>query len=457
MGDIKPISKTSYYLREGEAIVSFSDTLLVDGVDKGCVKRMTPPGGKDQIEIMTWGKDNNLPQVREELVTGNNIVPALIERKRNILTGSGLMAFEKRYEKQPDGSMRKVIEEVQMPTESEEWFAGNGWTNGANFFDYLDDASGELVKHSLLIPEVVRLKGGKIGSVEVKECKYMRAGKKNAGRIEQWYWSGHWGKNLRGSQIEEKKTVPIPVYKGEDAKQAKFILTMGDFLFNDGYYPIPTWWGSKDWIEMANGIAPFHKANLTNGYNIRWHVKMPAQYFLDYEKYQACVKGSDEEKQLLKDAEDKKQAFMDDVNEYLAGVANAGRALFTEFVVEEAGKVWPGIEIIPLNYDMKDEALLKLFELSQKTSMAAQGVHPTLANIETQGRLSSGTEIRNAFLMWLIINTEKPRRHMLAVLDLVKKANGWPTNVFYGIRDYELSALATDPSGMQEREKPLAE
>lgn len=450
MGDIQRIGANTYYLKEGEAVVTFTSS-LADDCDRGQVKSLTPPGGKEQIEIMTWGKDNNLPQLREQLVTENNIVPALMERKQNILIGNGLFAYKKRYEKDQAGKLREISEQVEMPAQTSDWL------EQSNFVDVLEMAAGELVKHSLFLPEYIRNKGGKIHSVETKECKYMRSGKKDAnGKVSRWYWSGHWGANQRNVK-EEKKTVPLDVYTGEEKRQEKFITVHGDFLFSDGYHPIPTYWGSREWIEMANDIPAFHKANFKNGYNLRWHVKIPADYFLDYQAWQAAQGNDEEVAKVLKTAQEKEKAFMDDINKFLAGLANAGRTVFTKLEYDELTKNWRGIEIEPLEYDMKDEALLKLFDKSNTANISAQGIHPTLANIETQGKLSSGTEIRNAFLMWLIINTPKPRRYMLAPLNLVKKVNGWPADIHYGIQDYELTALSSNDAGMQKRQEPVTE
>lgn len=452
---IEKLSANTYVVGEGAAIVQFS-TKLDDDFDKGSTKKINPPGGGAGIEIMYWGKENDLPQQREDLVADNNIVPSLIERKRNILIGQDIMPYRTRYETGADGKTKKIIEEVEMPAEVQAWLDGERWGNGSNFYEYMAAAAGEWTKHSLIIPEYVRTKDLKwISSVEVKECKYMRAGKKNdIGRIDTWYWSGHWGpQSVQKNKLETKKTVAFQVYAGEEKRQVKFIKPVGDYLLNDGYYPIPAWWGGWEWIELANHIPQFHKSNIQNGYNLRWHIQIPTDYFLDYEKYQSASTESDKA-EVLKDQQAKEQAFMDDVNEFLAGIANVGRTLFTKYEMDKAlGKEYPGIKITALTYDMKDEALLKLFERSNTANTSAQGLHPSLAGIETAGKLSSGTEIRNAFLMWLIINTPLARKMILSPLNLVKRANGWPADINYQIRDYELTSLATDPSGMQEKKQ----
>lgn len=442
-----PISTNSFYIKEGQAIVSFAGTLDSD-LDIGKVAKVPRPGGGESVEIMRWGKHNDLPQQRERLVSDNNIVPSLISKKRDILCGAGLYVFTERFEALPEGGMKKITEEMEMPAEIKDWL------EMTEYESVLEASANELMKHSLMIPEFIREKGSrvKIASVEIKECKWMRAARKDdKGKIPKWYWSGHWGPSKDNKdQMSKAKTIEIPVYAGESAKQLRFCKAYGDFLFSDGYYPIPAWWGGWDWVELANCIPEFHRNNLLHGYNIRWHIKIPADYFLDYEAYN----NADDEgrKKVLKTAEAKEQQFVDDINKVLAGSANAGKTVITKKRIDEIGKEYPGIEITPLQYDMKDEALLALFDKSNTANISAQGLHPTLAGVETQGKLSSGTEIRNAYLMWLIINANGPRRKMLEPLRLVQKINGWDPKLKFGIRDFELTALSTDPSGMQQRD-----
>lgn len=450
---IQRLGPNTYYLARGQAVVSFTGQLAED-FDKGKVASVQAPDGSGAVEIATWGKDNDLPQQRETLVSDNNIVPGLIETKRNIICGAGWYAYKKRYERGADGKQQTIIEEVEVPTEAAVFFDAE--EGGVDLDAHLAAAAGELMKHQLLVTEFVRDRAGRIKSFMAHESKYLRSARKNAdGKVPHWYWSGYWGKQ-RGTDLvkpEDRKVVKLPIYGGEGSRQDKFITVCGDWLYNDGYYPIPSWWGGWEWIELANCIPQFHKANLQNGYNIRWHIEMPADYFLDYQAWRQAEGDSAAEAAVLKTTQEREQAFMNDVNKFLATVQNAGRALFTKYELDKTlGKEYPGIKIKALDYDMKDKALLELFDKSNTASTSAQRIHPTLANIETQGKLSSGTEIRNAYLMWLIINTFQPRRKMLKAVELVKKINEWPADVYFGIRDFELTALSEDKSGMQQRD-----
>ena len=69
------------------------------------------------ITFQPWGLKNDMPTARERLIADNNVVGALIECKRDIHIGLGLMPIEERFE----GGQR-VSHEVAMPTAAADFF-----------------------------------------------------------------------------------------------------------------------------------------------------------------------------------------------------------------------------------------------------------------------------------------------------------------------------------------------
>jgi len=158
---------------------------------------------------------------------------------------------------------------------------------------------------------------------------------------------------------------------------------------------------------------------------------------------------------VLKTAEEKEKQFINDFNTVLVGVGNTGRPIVTKSEIIEAlgGKYEKRIQIEKIDYNINDEALLKLYAASNVANVSAQALHPTLASIETGGKgIGSGTEIRNAFLLYLIIAAPVVRDMLMEVVEVVKTENGWPADVKFAIRDAEMTTLAENPTGMQEKE-----
>jgi hypothetical protein len=147
-----------------------------------------------------------------------------------------------------------------------------------------------------------------------------------------------------------------------------------------------------------------------------------------------------------------KQQFIDQANKLLAGSQNAGRALYTENIFNQISKEYDGIKIEPIKFDMKDSALLELFEKTNQANISSQGIHPTLANVETAGKLSSGSEMRNAFNFYVNTKTPRPRRLILKMMDAICRFNGWDVkypDLKFTFEDFTLTKLDDNKSGVQ--------
>jgi len=391
-----------------------------------------------EYKIAAWGEDNLLPQKRESIVKDNNIVPELIATKRGIILGQGLQAFKTEY---IDGKKTRTL--IPMPPETQDFLDATGWD------DYALIAAGELLKHGNVFPEFVRSKDfNKITSFKAHFTKNIRAGKQNKdGVVEKYYWHGSWAQEAEDKQ----KPKAIPLYN-PDKKQLLYLMHLGDPLFFDGYYYYPAYWGGKEWIELSNIIPKWQKANLDNGYSIRFHIRIPKDYFLNKTAWKAAANKKQQEK-CISDATAAEEEFIEQMNNFLAGVNGAGRAVYTKYEdgIDEIKKTFPGIEIIPIKVDMKDEALLKLFEKSNDANISAQGIHPSLASIQVQGKMSAGAEIRNALLSYIAIKTHLIRKLILKPLYHVKKINGWAADIDFQFIDIEIEKLDENKAGQSQK------
>lgn len=417
--------------------------------DVGAVTRVSATNLNYSPEIVQWGKLNDLPQYREILIGGNNIVPQLIRRKRDIICGQGWKKYKVRYETPEGAQSKRIVDEISMTPEQETFFK--------KFKKVARTVTGELVKHDIAFLEVVMQANGVLKALNPIKTKYMRAGRRVNGEIKTWYYSNAWTvaeQNilLSGSRVVQE----MPVYD-PSKKQLRFVIVLQDDIFDDGYYPIPSWWGSRYWVELANAIPLFHLHNLKNMSAPRWLLVVPHDYFRDYEKWNAA--NTDQEREtLLNDEKGREKAFVDDFNDLVTGMENTGRTLTVQTVTEEMyGKITEKrIHVEPLVIDLRDDAMLKLYEASNTANISAQGLHPTLANIETQGKLSSGTEMRNAYLLWLIIGAPTYRDQLYEMVSILAELQGWPADEYFDIRDAELTTLADNPAGVREAQTPIA-
>jgi len=391
------------------------------------------PIGNTSHEPVAHGRRDNLPQIMEDLVCDNNIAPTLLRTKRDLLLGSGLYAY---YERIEEGKM--VKEPVLISPQVREWLDEN------QIYSYLRQSARNLILHAMTYTEGVPYRDGSISSIKSHKPRVVRARKKVNGQIPGYLISNRWGAL---NKIEDKKVTPVRAYT-KNIRQ-KFIYRTGDDMLGDDYYFCPSWWGSRKWIELSNNIPQFHLSNLEHGYTIRYHVQVPRSYILEV----VGQKPPEDDQKAMSTWREKiagaKQAVLDEMNKYLAGAENTGRAVVTYYKQGPSG-MQHEIKITAIDTKMNDEALLKLFEKSNQANISSHAVPPSLAAIETSGKLSSGSDIRNSLLMYLATQTPVMRQILLEPLHLVARVNRWDPELRFGIRDVEITTLDQEKTGQRE-------
>ena len=390
--------------------------------------------GNDNINLAYWGNKNRLPSEREILISNNNIVPQLIATKRNIILGSGLMAFVRRYE---DGKV--IIDQQKMPGDAKAWLEDNEIED-----EYLPIQAKNLIIHGNTFNHFIQNGAGETATLKAVDCKYTRAQKQNAkGRIPSYLVSGKWD-TIRDRQSKYSTAIKrIPNYqRGKD--QSQFILQCADKLLGGPYYYMPHWEGATSWIKTANCIPEFHLANIKNGYVIRYIIRVPEDYYL--RSLSEANRKSEKVAEFEKKAKDD---FKRKINSFFAGAENAGRALIvTTHLYQKFQTEFPGLQIEPLEVNLHDEAMLKLFESSNSANTSSHGTPPALAGIATGAKMTSGSEIRNLYNFYQISAAPAPRRILMKPINMALRGM-LKDDVEIGFIDVELKTTDENKSGKQ--------
>jgi len=397
--------------------------------------------GEAQHRIVFWGANNSLPEEREYIIGNNNIVPQLIRTKRDLIIGGGMMAYRERYIEQ-DGKMQRIIDEEPMPAEFQDWC-----DEQTDYHGGVQEMCNDLLKHGNYFVEAGLRGDDKPAYMKPHSARYVRAQKQDKdGRIPNYFIYGAWGKVASQQRLDEIKHMQrIPAYDPtKKALPGKFMFHCADKLMGGPYYYDPHYAGSSIWIKVANAIPQFHLKNLENGFNIRYIIKVPEDYFIrsmsqedrkDTKKVRAHVQAA-------------KQKFKSKLNEFLAGVDNAGRGLIiTKHFYKSLQKEWPELEIEALEVDLKDDAMLKLFESSNQASTSAHGIPPVLAGLATGAKMTSGSEVRNMYNFWQISAAPVPRDILLKPYRWAWRQMGLPADLKLGFRNTELTTTDKNPTG----------
>lgn len=383
-----------------------------------------------------WGRNNDLPYVLMNLVYNNNLLPGILDTKDQITIGDDLVFYWKKFEN------GKITAE---PFEDQELY---DWLEEMGAVAYLEEA---VIDYNWFVNAFAELRKGnsqgskkdfitRIRAVEAVDCRAeimdpIRKRSLNIG-IADW-------KN------KPKDVEVVPAFDPDKEDQAKrFIIHCKKKSPGNPYYPLPGYIGSQHWIRHANKIPLWKTANMDNAVNIKYHIEIPQKYFLNlYPDSQGFT---------AKDRQKKYEEKCDEITEYLSGHENVAKAFFTQYAVDpNTGKEMPGWKFTVIKNETNHEAYSKDFEDANSAILSAAGLDPSLSGVMTQGKLSSGSEIRLSHEFHSKVKTRYPRHILLEPLNVAMKINGYNKRkiegkyrqVFLGIQDVEFTTLDKNPTG----------
>lgn len=282
--------------------------------------------------------------------------------------------------------------------------------------------------------------------------KDVRAGKRDpkTGRIPAYYVSGNWPNATEGEDI-----AVLPVFDPLDPFKYPNALYKHQLVSIDrDYYPTAYWQSNFKWLEVAQGIPQWILSNIRNSVNIKYHVEIPEQYFIDlypeprYPSVDECLKAR-------KAAEEELKRSIDDC---LAGAENASKIFYTKFAVDQNNQPLPGWKITPLTNDLKDNAWTVAYDTAAAAICTAHGVDPSLSGLRMSKSLNvgSGSDTREKYNLHVQLRTVIPRQTTLEVWEMVKRVNGWDEDIHMGYRDVFLETTDKSKTGtvVQNEESP---
>lgn len=236
--------------------------------------------------------------------------------------------------------------------------------------------------------------------------------------------------NFGTKRWRESDNIELPAYDPKNPRRFPIcIIDIKDEYPGQPYHSIGEWWGTEDWTRVTNKIPIFHDSGLENGYNIKYHISVPDDYF----KKDEYPEGMDEEK-LRKEV-------LDNIGDTLAGIENVDKTLFTfHRVLSEGRYAESGIKIVALPNPMSDDAYTKLFITANTVQASGHRLLPPMAGIDTGGKLGgSGKELEVAANFQQGFLTFNDRQLLVADFEILRKIMGWNRNkvaVFEDIRLY---------------------
>lgn len=429
------------FLKESHSIVVYGGKAQFSaGIMQGAVGSYKKSSVAKNLKIASWYDDskNGEPESILNTLLSNNVAPAILDTKAKFIVGDGLICYE---EVLIEG--KKDIRMMDIPEINE-------WIEQTDMNEQLFRAAKDAQYFGNAFFEFVFRDDKKVSIVNHRDATTIRAEQAaEDGDIHAYYLCGNWAKAKYVAENEKEGNVnKLNAYISmhPDEKKVNWVVNnlfpkciyqVREYVPGFPYYSLPAWYGTKKWIELANVIPAWHLAGITNGYSLRYLIEVSEAYFARFT--------SEEQVQAAK------KKLQDDLNACLSGAENAGKTIFA--VMNQQNFADKGIiRITPIASDLHDEAFSTLFQHSNTATTSGFAIHPTLCSIETEGKLSSGSEMRNAYELWMKLHAVRPRQILIQVMNAVKKINGWDTKyptMKFGFQNVQLTTVDVNPTATQ--------
>jgi hypothetical protein len=410
------------FLQQSRSVMSVSNSKNV--------LRTKNKATQDGIEYEKFGSDDKLPDEILTAIWANDFMPQLLHTEASFLHGAGLGIFRKRIIPGTDLTPAKEVIEPAYDSAVSEWM------ESVHLSDYWLKACIQYVNGANVYTGFNLNIEGKPVEMNIYDWPTMRAELRNekTGQINNYLLFGERTKS-NGDRIKVQK---IPrYYTGIENNKSQFIFHATLPTSGQSTYGLPIWLGALETIKVLNRIPVFHGSGIDNGYNVKYHVKVPSVFLDQF--------GTQEEKEK---AWDKLQQDMD---ELLCGATNVNKTILTKFFIDPvSNKPLPGFEILPLQQVDTDAQYLQLSKDFRINAASSVGIHPGLANVDTGGKLGgSASEMRIAALLHLSLRTPIPRTILLKPIQIAMKLMGFAPDLFIAPKDVELTTLDLNPTGNQ--------
>jgi hypothetical protein len=392
-----------------------------------------------------WGKKNDYPQIVINENIGQETSAGALKFKIEAHYGKGLFFYKTDI---VDGiEVVTPIKIKDLPAEIKDFYHQNA----------LKDFQKGIISdyewwNFFYVQYIPNASLNKILRVNWLRTKDVRASKRNpkTGEISQYWVSGNWP-----NAQENVDVISLPAFDPSDPFKFPNAVYKHQLPSIDrDYYPTAYWQSNFRWIQIGKGVPSWILANIKNSVNIKYHVEIPEQYFIDlypvnnYASIDQCLKARKEAEEELKRK----------IDECLAGEENASKIFYTKFAVDGNGQPLPGWKINELKNDIKDGAWINAYDTAAAAICTAHSVDPSLSGLRMSKSLNvgSGSDTREKFNFYIQLKTVIPREITLSVFETVKRINGWDEDIHLGYRDVFLETTDKAKSGTvtQNEESP---
>lgn len=432
----------------GKGIIKFSDNSDITTDRETSTVEIVPKGKAAPIKFVPRGRNNNMMYDIMKKIGANVTVGSNVEFKNKVVYGDSVLV----YRKYRDKETRKIIKEEVLPEEYPDIF--DFIENNdipfirmeiANDLVIFYDAYVEYIFNQDTQPRLVQVKA------KEATCSRISVIDERTGKSEYHGYSAKWHEGMpddviatplldRQAPLRDLKTRMglFPNEKGtkEIVKDRRFIHNIRIATPGRFYYSKPYWWSVfvSGWYDFGNAIPIFKKALIKNQMALRYIVYIKEDF---WGKLYADEKITNEADQAVR-----RETFLQDMNDFLAGEENAGKGFVSHFRYDRVkGFEDKDIIINTLDSFFKGGEYIEDSEEVSNTICYGMNVHPSIIGAAPgKGKSINGTEARELFIIEQAL-MKMFQEATLTPLYFAKAVNGWPKDIYFSVTNCQLTTL----------------
>lgn len=380
----------------------------------------------DGLEHVRWGAMDNEPNAIRRVIEKNSIVRSLLDTMRDMVYGKGVRFYSVNYE--GGKSTRTPFMDTKLAE----------WCEATDLDEYVLSAINTRLDNANIFTRWEYDLHNDWFNLSVSDSFNTRIAKANNKKAAGFFTNPYFGEQL----YTHKESMPIAAFHRNNRAQNK--LNVVSISHNreprsgQPFYDFPSYWCAQESIELANLIVAFHKNGIMNGYNIKYLIRMPADYFDKEGK-----KNLDD-----KDVKEKWRNFSSNLSSWMSGVKQVNKTMLIKYLRGSDGKMLDNVDIIPLKNEMSDDAYEKVWDMANRSISNSVGVLPTLGGVNPGKGNDSGSQIRVMADYQQHFRT--PIHRMLVLKDVNRAIRdlGYK-NVVADFDGVQITTLDVNPAGTQ--------
>lgn len=403
-------------------------------------------------DVVAWGRDNQLPYELKRKVESNSVMSQ--DKFFNVLTcyGRGLeyLDLATQGEEKPLPSKDKEVRQFFLRNNIKRFFA-----------EQVTDLKYYFFCVCVVILNRERKKIVRLVHKDACHVRFEKADK--SGRVKHILFA-NWENDDAPDNVEaiplldeydplgdlmartDKERDPLGIFKVMPRQYTTFAIVCKMPTVGCHYYPIPYWSATlrDGWYDIYGLLTAAKKSKIKNGQNIRYHVEINTEFWVNRAREQGISMGTPE-------FVDMKNDFIKNLRDYLGGSTNSDKLLWSEFQAALDGK--SELHNIKINVvDTSKAGNEYNDDVAEASNVLAysDNVHPNLAGA-TPGKSqmnNSGSDKRELFTMKQTLET-MPHDMMMAAHNTVIYFNGWEGKVYADVPIIMLTTLDKNTDGKE--------